>query len=293
METIPAKSIVTRTKSPMWFDIDYTMNIYRGCCHGCIYCDSRSECYRIEDFDTVRAKENAIEIISQDLSKKRSRGVIATGSMSDPYNPFEENELLTRQALELVDRYRFGIAIATKSTLVVRDIDLLLKISTHSPVIVKITITSASDELSAKIEPNAPSSSQRFEALGTLRSAGIYAGILMMPILPYVNDTKENILGIVNKAHRVNSCFISPSFGVTLRSNQREHYYRRLDAMFPNMSQKYISRFGGTYSCNSVDSKMLYNTFKTECQRLGMIYKMGDIIREYKRPYEVIQRPLF
>lgn len=150
IEYIPAKTIVTKTKSPEWFGMDYNMNIYKGCCHGCIYCDSRSECYHVENFDKVRAKENALQIIRDDLRRKVKKGVIGTGAMSDPYNPFEEKLCLTRHALELVDAYEFGIAIATKSPLITRDADILSGIKEHSPVLCKITITTADDELSKK-----------------------------------------------------------------------------------------------------------------------------------------------
>ncbi len=154
MEYIPAKTIITRSKRPeYWFGTEYNMNIYKGCCHGCIYCDSRSNCYGVEAFDTVRAKENALEIIRDELRRKTKRGVIATGAMSDPYNPFEEKLLLTRHALELCNAFEFGVAIATKSTLLERDIDVLCDIKEHSPVLCKVTITTCDDSLAKKLEP--------------------------------------------------------------------------------------------------------------------------------------------
>lgn len=154
MEYIPAKTIVTKVKAPAnWFGIDYNMNIYKGCSHGCIYCDSRSDCYGVEHFDKVRAKENALKIIRDDLRRKTRSGVVGTGAMSDPYNPFERELELTRHGLELCDAFEFGAAIATKSSLLERDIDILQGIAEHSPVILKITVTTADDELAAKIEP--------------------------------------------------------------------------------------------------------------------------------------------
>ena len=200
------------------------MNIYKGCCHGCIYCDSRSDCYGIEDFDRVRIKENSINLIEKDLKSKRKKGIVATGAMSDPYNPFEEKFLLTRKALELIDKYNYGAAIATKSDLIIRDIDVLKRIKEHSPVLCKITITTADDELSKKIEPNVCLSSERFKAIKKLSDEGIYTGILLMPILPFINDTEENIISIVRKAKENGAKFVYPAFGVTLRSNQRIHF---------------------------------------------------------------------
>jgi len=180
MEFIPARTIVTKTKDTSWFGTDYNMNIYKGCCHGCIYCDSRSDCYRVENFDKVRAKENALAIIRDELRRKVKTGVIGTGAMSDPYNPFEKDQCLTRHALELMEAFGFGAAIATKSNLITRDIDILKVMKENSPVICKITITNTDDAIAGKIEPNTTPSSQRFEAIRLLSEAGIFAGILFI-----------------------------------------------------------------------------------------------------------------
>lgn len=220
MEYIPTKTIVSNYKdNPRWFGINYNMNIYKGCCHGCIYCDSRSNCYQIIDFDRVRIKENLIEIIKKDLTSKRKKGVVGTGAMSDPYNPFEEKYLLTRQALKLLDEHRFGIAITTKSDLIVRDIDILKRIQKHSPNLVKITITTFDDELCKKIEPNVSTTSDRFKALKKLSDNNIYSGVLLMPILPFINDTEENIRNIIKRAYECGAKFIfSYGIGVTKKN---------------------------------------------------------------------------
>ena len=242
MKTIPAKTIITKTKKPAaWFGANYNMNIYRGCCHGCIYCDSRSDCYRNPDFNTVKAKENALQLIRDDLRRKVKTGVIATGAMSDPYNPFEKDEQLTRNSLELINAFNFGVAIDTKGPLVTRDVDILADIKSHSPVIVKMSITTADDHLSKIIEPGAALSSQRFSALKELSDAGIFCGVLMMPILPFINDTKENIAAIVTKAKEANVRFIYPAFGVTMRQGNREYFYEQLDKYFPEYKEKSLS----------------------------------------------------
>jgi len=164
VQYIPARSIVSSyAENNYWFGSNYNMNIYKGCCHGCIYCDSRSECYGIDDFDTVRAKENALSLIDKELKSKRKTGVIGTGAMSDPYNPFEKELCLTRQALELIDKHGFGVSIITKSDLIIRDIDILQRIKEHSPVLCKITITVSNDELCRRIEPNVSVSSEMHE----------------------------------------------------------------------------------------------------------------------------------
>lgn len=295
MEYIPAKTIVTRNKSTSWFGTEYNMNIYRGCCHGCIYCDSRSDCYRIDHFDTVRAKENALKIIRSDLQRKIRSGVIGTGSMSDPYNPFEKELLLTRHALELVGAFGFGIAIATKSDLVTRDIDILKEIQEQSPVLIKITITAAEDSLSAKVEPHAPPSSKRFAAVRSLADAGIFCGLLMMPVLPFIEDNRENILSIVSQAAENGARFIYPAFGMTTRPGQREFYYAKLDELFPGegIRQKHGRRYGASYECASPRAKELFHLFSGACQQHGLLYQMKDIISAYKQGYENSQLSFF
>ncbi|SHJ42483.1 DNA repair photolyase [Clostridium amylolyticum] len=290
MEYIAAKSIISQyVENNSWFGINYNMNIYKGCCHGCIYCDSRSECYGIEDFDKVRAKENAIEIIRKELKGKRRKGVIGTGAMSDPYNPYEKKHMLTRDALKQVNNYNFGIAIATKSTLVTRDIDILKKIKEHSPVLVKITITTFDDELCKKLEPKVQVSSERFKAIRELSDNGIYTGILLMPILPFVNDTEDNIKNIVKNAYESGAKFIfAYGMGVTLRQNQRDYYYEELTKLFPEekLVKRYMETYGNRYKYASINDKKLWEVFTHECKKYGLLYKMKDIISGYKSGYE-------
>lgn len=293
MEFVTVKTMMGRTKDRRWFGTDYNMNIYRGCNHGCIYCDSRSDCYHVEDFDRVRAKADCLNLLEQELSKKRSTGVIGTGAMSDPYNSFEKEYELTRGALKLINQYEFGVAIATKSPLITRDIDLLNQIQKHSPVLAKITITAGDDSLSRKVETNVATSSKRFEAIKQLRENGVCAGILLMPILPFLEDNQENILSIVNQGAEVGAQFIYPGFGVTLRQNQREHYYRALDKTFPGLKRQYETTFGDSYSCQARNAKGLYEVFSKACQEKGIIYKMKDIIELYRGPYEKRQLKFF
>mgnify|MGYP002709660276 CR=1 FL=1 len=296
IEYIAAKTIVTRCKSPgAWFGIDYNMNIYKGCCHGCIYCDSRSECYRIENFDKVRAKADALRIIRDELRRKTRTGVVGTGAMSDPYNPFEKGELLTRRALELVDAFNFGAAIATKSTLLERDIDVLQSIAEHSPVLLKITVTTADDELCQKVEPNVAVSSKRFEMIKRLSDAGLFAGVLLMPVLPFLEDSKENVLEIVTRTAQAGGKFIYPAFGMTLRANQREYYLNKLDTIFreQGLREKYDRQYGFAYECRSPRAKKLWDVFAEACEKEGIRYKMQDIIHGYKDRYRTSQMSLF
>lgn len=289
MEYIPAKTLISNyNKNNWWFGINYNMNIYKGCSHGCIYCDSRSECYGVENFDKVRAKKDAIQIITNELRKKRKKGVIGTGAMSDPYNPFEKEMMITREALKEINNFNFGIAIATKSDLVLRDIDILKKIKSHSPTLIKITITTFDDELCKRIEPNVCVTSKRFKAIKGLSNNGIFTGILLMPILPFINDNEENIVQIVRKAHECGAKFIfAYGMGLTLRGNQREYFYNSLMEKFPNKNivAKYKETFGNKYECASLNHKRLWYIFKNECEKLGILYKMEDIILAYKSNY--------
>ena len=262
MEYISAKTIVAKTKAPsQWFGTDYNMNIYKGCCHGCIYCDSRSDCYQIDDFDKVRAKEDALRIIRNDLRRKVKRGV----------------------------------AVATKSTLMERDIDILQSIAEHSPVLCKITITTADDVLAKKIEPNVASSSGRFEMIRKLSAAGLYSGILLMPVLPFLEDSKENVGEIITRAEDAGAKFIYPAFGMTLRGNQRDWYYDKLERLFPGegLAEKYRRQYGNYYECRSPKAKRLWEYFVQECEKRGIVYRMQDIIHGYKKKYEITQLSLF
>ena len=283
VEYTKAKIMLLKTKnSEKWFGGDYNLNIYKGCSHGCIYCDSRSECYGIENFDKVLVKENSLELIQNELIKKRKKGIVSTGAMSDPYNPLEKELELTRETLKLFYKHNWGATIATKSALITRDIDIIEKISEYSPVCVKISITTIDDNLSKIIEPGVSVTSERFDALRQLRNKDIFAGVLLMPILPYITDKVENIREIVKKSHECGAKFIYFGAGVTLRQNQRTHYLKKLDLLFPGLKQKYLSSFGNSYFCRATNVEELYQVFKIECARYGILYKMDEIIRAYK-----------
>lgn len=293
MELIKAKTIISKNKDTSWFGSDYNMNIYKGCSHGCIYCDSRSNCYRVKNFDQVKVKENALELIYEELKGKREKGVIGTGSMSDPYNPMEKELLLTKGALELIDRNGFGVFVITKSDLIIRDISLYQRIQKHSPVLCTLTVTTCEDELCKKIEQRVVPTSKRMEALRKLSEAGIPTGILLTPILPFINDTEENITEIIKMAHENGVKYIYPSFGVTLRENQMEYYFDKLDQLFIGLKQEYIEEYHGSYFCKSRNADELYKVFHRECKRYGILYTMKDIISDYKKNYLYEQISLF
>ena len=295
MEYIPAKHLVLRNKSTAWFGSDYTMNIYRGCNHGCIYCDSMSECYGIDDFGTVRTKQNALAIIGDDLRRKVRKGIVATGSMSDPYNSFERELNLTANALQLLDAYQFGIAIATKSDLITRDIPALQMIKTHSPVLCKLTVTTMDAALAAKIEPGAPSPQRRMAAVKKLADAGIFTGVLLMPVLPFLQDSEENVLAVTRAAAEAGAKFVYPAFGVTTRDRQREAYLTKLDQLFPQQQyrQKYEKSFPNRYQCTSSHAKRLWSVFSAACRDFGLLCDMRHITSAYKRGYGDLQMSFF
>ena len=291
---IEAKGLLSKVKkSNRWFGYDFNMNLYRGCLHGCIYCDSRSECYEVGEFEEVKIKGNALEILESELRSKRSNGIIGMGSMSDPYNPYEMKYELTRKSLSLMERFKFGVFIITKSDLVLRDIDVLKRVDKVARAIVGVTITCDKDELSKVIEPKVSSSSERFKALKTFSDNGIDAGILLMPILPFINDTEENVRGIVRLAIDSKAKFIYPFFGVTLRDKQREFYYDHLEKSFPGLKNKYIERYGKNYSCESDNAKELYSLLAKLCDEAKILHRMEDINKLFEMNKEFEQLSLF
>lgn len=296
MEFIPAKGIVTsmpKHAGDGYYVGTHNMNIYRGCNHGCIYCDSRSDCYQVANFNQVRAKADALRIIDQELQHKRKTGVITTGAMSDHYNPLEREYRLTRGALELINRRGFGIGITTKSNLVTRDSDLLQQISGHSPAYVTFSITTHDDALSRLIEPGASLPSERFSALRKIRDRGICAGVWLNPVLPFITDSEENIVSIVRLAAANGAKYVICHFGVTMRSGNREYYYAALDRNFPGLKQIHIRTFGDSYVCTSPRVEQLWRVFRAECKRHGLLCEMSEINAEIRRSTGGRQLSLF
>lgn len=264
---IQAKTLLSHIKEPdHLFAIKYNMNLYRGCQHQCIYCDSRSECYGIENFSDILVKINALELLEKELPRKRVKGKVGTGSMNDPYMPIEKHYDLTGRALEIIARYGFGVSVLTKNDLVVRDIDRLLAIG-KTRASVGFSISTADDELGKKIEPGAALVSQRYRAMKELAHQGILVGVCMMPILPFLEDTEENITTIVERAVEHGASFIVPWFGMSMRDRQREYYYAQLDRLFPGLRARYESAFGLHYECPARWANRLSERFKELCTR--------------------------
>src|SRR6056297_408308 len=231
--------------------------------------------------------------MQKQLSSKRKKGVIGTGAMSDPYNPLENKLELTRKALELINRYGYGVSVATKSDLILRDMDLYKEVSKHSPVLVLITITTTNDRLAKTVEPNVSSSSERFKIIKKFSEQGINAGILFMPILPFVTDTFENINRMVLLGERAGAKFIYPSFGMSLRDRQRLYYYKKLEKIFPGIKEKYIAKYGNNYWCMSPKQYELEKEFKYYCDKYDILYNMDEIIKYYKKDYQKRQMSIF
>lgn len=249
------------------------MNIYRGCTHGCIYCDSRSKCYQMKhDFEDIEVKSNATLLLEDALRRKRKKCMIGTGAMGDPYIHLEEKLGYTRRCLELIYSYGFGLAIQTKSARILRDLDLLKKINDKAKCVVQMTLTTYDDDLCKIIEPNVSTTRERFEVLKIMRDNGIPTVVWLSPILPFINDTEENIRGILNycieaKVHGI-ICF---GIGLTLREGNREYFYKKLDEHFPGMKARYINRFGNSYEVPSPNHHKLMAIIKHECNKHGII----------------------
>lgn len=289
---IIAKTILNHVKQPdTWFGLKYNMNLYRGCQHQCIYCDSRSDCYRIEDFADIQVKVNALTLLEDVLPRKRIRGTIGFGSMNDPYMPVEREYRMTGQALEIIARHDFPIHILTKSDLVLHDLDIITEISRVYAAI-SFTITTANDDLAEKLEPGAPRPSARFKAMRCLADAGILTGVTMMPLLPFLEDNEENIRQIVTRAEGSGASYIIPAFGVTLRPGSRDYYYQKLDQRFPGLKEKYIHHYGDQYQCSVPNWQELNRIFQEEITRAGIRSKIPVFIPE-ERTGKTKQMTLF
>ena len=257
------------------------MNLYRGCQHGCIYCDSRSRCYHMDHrFEDVAVKENGVELLDLALRRKRRPCMIGTGSMSDPYTPIEEELQLTRRALEVIERHGCGIAIQTKSDRILRDLDLLQRINRRSKAVVQMTLTTMDDGLCKLIEPNVCPTSRRIEVLKVFQRAGIPTVVWLCPILPWLNDTEENIRGIVEACADAGVkgiiCF---GMGLTLRDGSREHYYTQLDRNFPGLKERTMRTYGSAYELRSAHDRELTALFHRLCAKYGIWHDNDRIFR--------------
>ena len=285
MHFVDAKGILTGNGG------HYGMNIYRGCSHGCIYCDSRSKCYHFtHPFEDIEVKQNAPELLEAALKSKRKKCMIGTGAMSDPYMHCEEELGLTRRCLEIILRYGFGVTLLTKSDRILRDIDLLEKINGETKCVVQMTLTTFDDDLCKIIEPNVCNTKRRIQVLQEMQKRGIPTVVWLTPILPFINDTVENIQAILEECARVGVkgiiCF---DMGLTLREGDREYYYAALDKHFPGVKHKYIERYGIAYELPSPKAKELMSVFADTCRKYGILYKPKECfayLNDFPEKYE-------
>lgn len=275
MHFVNAKGILTGNGG------HYGMNIYRGCSHGCIYCDSRSRCYQFTHmFEDIEVKQNAPELLEKALKSKRKKCMIGTGAMSDPYIHCEEKIKLTRKCLEVILKNGFGVAIQTKSDRILRDIDLLDEINRSAKCVVQMTLTTYDDELCQILEPNVCNTRCRIEVLEKLQKRGIPTIVWMTPILPFINDTEENIAAILNECARTGvKGIINFGMGLTLREGSREYYYAALDKHFPGMKERYIERYGNMYELQSPRAKELTEVFQGFCKEHGILSSPEECFR--------------
>lgn len=274
------------------------INLYRGCSHGCIYCDSRSKCYHMEhEFEDIEVKENAIELLEEALKRRRRKCIVSAGSMTDPYIPLETEICNVRKALSLIYEYGFGVTLITKSSRIIRDLDLLKKINDKTKCVVQMTLTTYDESLCRKIEPNVSTTDERFKALKKFREAGIPAVVWLSPILPYINDTEENINGILDMCIEAGVygiiCF---GMGVTLREGNREYFYRQLDSKFPGLKEKYIQQYGNQYIIESPINNKLMDLFNKKCSKNNIVHNNEQIfqfLNTYEEKEKDVQLNLF
>lgn len=269
------------------------MNLFRGCTHGCIYCDSRSKCYQINHlFEDIEIKENSLAILEDQLARKRKPVMVGTGAMTDPYMPIEERLEIVRGSLELIEKYGCGIAIQTKSKRILRDLDLLKRINEKTKAVVQMTLTTYDEELCKLIEPYVSTTKERFETLCTMKANGLPTVVWLSPILPFINDTEENLLGILNYCREAGVkgiiCF---GFGVTMREGNREYFYQKLEENFPGMKERYENAFGNQYECNSPNQGALMKIFIEFCQQHQIMWRIEEVFA-YMKKFEQLQQQL-
>ncbi len=263
------------------------MNLYRGCTHGCIYCDSRSNCYHIDHaFEDIEVKQNALELLEDALKRKRKRCMIGTGAMTDPYIPLENDLQYVRKSLLLAERYGFGFTLITKSTQVLRDLDILKRINEKTKCVVQMTLTTYNEQLCRELEPNVSTTKERYEALKILHQEGIPTVVWLCPILPFINDTEENLYGILNYCIEAKVYgIINFGMGMTLRDGNRGYFYKQLERLFPGLKEKYIACYGNQYILPSPNEKRLSEIFSQTCDKHHIVHD-SDKIFEYLRTYE-------
>lgn len=269
------------------------MNLYRGCTHGCIYCDSRSKCYQMDHtFEDIEVKRNAAAILEQQLRHKRKPCMIGTGSMCDPYIHLERDLQLTRQCIKLIDKYGFGLTILTKSNRILRDLDILRSINNKTKCVVQMTLTTYDDKLCKIIEPNVSVTSKRIEVLKIMQGEGIPTVVWLCPILPFINDTMDNLMGIMDACIDANvKGIVNFGFGVTLREGNREYFYNQLDKHFPGMKQQYMRSFGNSYVCSSPNQDVLKKHFDRICEQNGILHTPDEVFR-YMQTFETVQKQM-
>ena len=277
---VKAKSILSKENG---------MNVFRGCSHGCIYCDSRSSCYHVHEdrpFEDIEVKENAPQLLETSLRKKRNRCMIGTGAMTDPYLPLEKKLNITRSCLELIEEYGFGLAIQTKSDLILRDLDLIKRINKKTKAVVQITLTTYDEELCKVIEPDVCTTSRRAEVLNILRDEGIPTVCWFTPILPYINDSIDNVEGIVKYCIQANTYGILQfQMGLTLRDGNRQYFYQKLDQHFPGLKERYITEYGNAYELLSPRHAQLTKIFRTRCEENHIVWNTNQIF-DYLHRFE-------
>mgnify|MGYP003517765627 FL=1 len=263
------------------------MNIYRGCTHGCIYCDARSTCYQMKHaFEDIEVKINAPELLEQALRRKRKKCMIGTGAMSDPYLHLEKKLQLTRRCLERIDEYGYGLTIQTKSDMILRDLDLLKSINRKTKCVVQMTLTTYDESLCRILEPNVCTTARRIEVLNIMRDEGIPTIVWLTPVLPFINDTEENIQSLLNECRKADVHGIMTfGIGVTLRDGDRQYFYQKLDQYFPGMKERYIKTYGNAYELPVPKEKKLMELVCRECNEAGIEWRSGKLF-EYMHQFE-------
>jgi len=296
MSEIETKRLLMPTGAgeTIFFRSDWTLNLYRGCNHGCIYCDSRSLCYHLEDFDHVRVKRDCLTMLERELRAKKKAGVVSMGAASDAYNRLEAKRMISRDALMLLRKYGFGVMIPTKSSLIARDADVLADIAKQRYACAAFSITTADAELARFLEPGAPCPQERFQAMATLAKARVFTGTWLNPMLPYLTDSFTNMRAVLDHTAAAGGRFAICHFGVTLREGDREYFYQALsnDPRYAAVKTRYVDTFGLSYLCASPEAQTLSDAFSETCEHLGLLHTF-EAVNRAAAAYEPMQTSLF
>ena len=290
------KTIINKLKYiDSWFWCRYTINPYSGCEHACVYCDARSEKYYLHpDLDNVvYVKTNVKQMLDKRLKNARTLlpDVVGLGGVCDAYQPAEAEYKNARNILEVLYKYKYPVFMVTKSTMVMRDLDLYSKMAEEYYSTITFTITSFDEEIVNFLEPHASPSKERIEALKDIKEKHpkIQTGVCFMPIVPYFEDSDENLEDVISQTKKANCDFILFAPGMSLRDSQAQFFIRKLkDSKYSNLLKKMLDLYKGEMHPNSDYVSKIHNKLVALCKQYELPCRAKRFIPNDYRKYNYI-----